>query len=286
MLDTASPIESYQSESGSESDSSDEDFASSKPPAEVLLDAVADVNNSLYRLATKVRNPATRLPTSKTRLFKCVDAASGVDLIEQMREADLRHLQELFWEYRASKPAEVNAGLGDVTENKEKRDNLRRPRVLDDGDQILLSRFAQANTYRRQQFGHWRRHRDKKGKETAEALNRMPALPAKEFPSSRTKFGFGLGLPVHHGPHTLAALSRPSTASHLQNPTRFEGDDIRSTTSARTIAPKAMDVRDEVVDVPSPPEALKAFARIKGHFECPYCFTICSASQLQPDAWR
>ena len=178
--------------------------------------------------------------------------------------------------------------VGTESLDAEERDCLRRPRTLGEDDNTLISRFASANTYRRQQFGHWRRHRDKKAKETAAALNRLPVLPIRDSASEKVKLNFSLnlGTPLQHGPNTLAALSRPSTASHLQNPSRFEGDDIRSITSARTVAPKAMDARDESIDVPLPPDSLKDLAEIKGHFECPYCFTICSASQLQPDAWR
>ena len=250
------------------------------------MEAITDVNDSLYRLATKVRNPATRLSTSKARIFKRIDEATGVDVIDLMRKADLNHMQELFWEYRASKSSEGDASPSVALENKEDRDRLRRSRVLEDEDAALVCRFARANTYRRQQFGHWRRHRDKKAKETAEALDRLQTLPSRESSNPKIKLGLGLGVPTLHGPNTLAALSRPSTASHLQNPSRFEGDDIRSTTSARTVAPRAMEARDEAVDVPPPPEVLKESAQAKGHFECPYCFTICSVSQLQPDAWR
>ena len=286
--DPAPLEESRHSESGSDDDSSDEAFASSKPAAEVLLDAVTDVNDSLYRLATKVRNPATRLPKSKARLFKRIDQTTGVDSIERLREADLKHMQELFWEYHAVQRPAANAEPKEASVDAEKLDCLRRPRNLDDSDTTLISRFALANTYRRQQFGHWRRHRDKKAKETATALGRLPALPIRDSASEKVKLNLGLnlGTPLQHGPNTLAALSRPSTASHLQNPSRFEGDDIRSVASARTVAPKPMDKRDEAIDVPLPPESLKELAKQKGYFECPYCFTICSVSQLQPDAWR
>ena len=254
----------------------------------MLLDAVTDINDSLYRLATKVRNPATRLPKSKARLFKRIDRTTGVDSIERLREADLKHMQELFWEYRVVQPLAANTGPNVPSMGVEERDYLRRPRNLEDSDTTLISRFALANTHRRQQFGHWRRHRDKKAKETAAALDRLPTLPIRDSASENFKLNLhrNHGTPLQPGPNTLAALSKPSTASHLQNPSRFEGDDIRSTTSARTIAPKAIDARDEAIDVPLPPESLKESARTKGHFECPYCFTICSVSQLQPDAWR
>ena len=169
----------------------------------------------------------------------------------------------------------------------EANDSIRKPRKLDDECRTLIARMAQANTYRRQQFGHWRKHRDKNAKETLEELDRRQALPSMKIrsPEKRLQNNF-IGSP-QLGPRTLAALSKPSTASYLRDPSRFrDDDDGRSSTSRRTITPKALDPRDDQVDVPPPPLGLKETAKKDKHFVCPYCFTICSVSQLQPDAWR
>ena len=271
-------------ESEAEENSSDEEFASSEATAEVLLSSVTDIIDNLYRLATKIRHPASRLPSSKARLFRNADPETGVDFIEEIRAIDAAHIEELLLEYRSLKSADVVVSPEATLEEK---DCMRKPRMLDKACHIIITRLAQANTYRRQQFGHWRKHRDKIAKETLEALDRRQALLSSMNTGSTVKrpqniFTGGPQL----SPRTLAALSKPSTASYLRNPSRFGDDDGKSSTSHRTVTPKAWNPRDEQIDVPPPPLALKETAKKEKHFVCPYCFTICSASQLQPDAWR
>lgn len=235
---------------------------------------VVDINDSLYRLATKIRNPATRLQSVKARAFRRLDTESGIDVIDVYKKLDLHHAQEVLWGYRDPKPTDSEWA------------HSSEPLNLNDEKENLARRLAQANTFRRQQFGYWRKHRDKNIKETADALDQLPTLLSGQKNSPQDKSRNIPQPALLPGPRTIVTLSRPSTATHLQNPSRFGGDDVLSTTSVRTIAPSALDVRDEEVEVPSPPEAIKRVAKIGRHFQCPYCFMLCSASQLQPDAWR
>ena len=77
------PEDETSAESETGESSSDEEFASSEGTAKVLLSSVADIVDNLYRLATKIRDPASRLPSSKARLFKKADPETGVDFIEK-----------------------------------------------------------------------------------------------------------------------------------------------------------------------------------------------------------
>lgn len=79
-------------ESENEENSSDEEFASSEATAKVLLSSVTDIVDNLYRLATKIRDPASRLPSSKARLFRHPDPETGVDFIEKVRAIDAVHI--------------------------------------------------------------------------------------------------------------------------------------------------------------------------------------------------
>lgn len=267
---------------GDDSQDSEEEFASSEAPAETLLKAVMDINDDLYRLATKIRNPATRLQSAKARAFQRVDTETRVNVFDAYKILDLQHVKELLWEYRALKPADLGC---EPVFGPKYSDDSRRSMNLNDHEEQWAYQLAQANTFRRRQFGHWRKHRDKNIKETVSALDQLAPLPSSQK-NPLDNFKKILPATLLPGPKTMAALSRPSTASFLQNPSRFGSDDVSSTTSARTVAPRALNVRDEQVEVPSPPEAIKRAAKTDGHFQCPYCFTLCSASQLQPDAWR
>ena len=247
---------------------SDEEFASSQAPARVLLEAIVDINHSLYRLATKIRNLTVRLLSSKTRIFRYLNIDNVKDVIDYYANLDLDHIKEVFWEYRSLKSDDVALHLDMILEVRDKR---RRPRLLEVGDQILLSWLAQANTYRRQQFRYWKRSQDKNSKETAEALGMLPkpSLVYTTRTSEGDNYPDNLAGPTQLRPRTLATMSKPSTASYLQNPSLFGGDDSRSIASSRTLAPRALDARDEQIEVPPPPLALKEAAKVTKFFECP-----------------
>ena len=182
-------------------------------------------------------------------------------------EIDRRHIEELFWEYRAvdiKEPEQVY---------EEQRDQEHRPRFLGEEEHKLISRLAKTNTYRRQQFGYWSRHRVKNAQETAKALEAVGDVAIKK--------AFQLGA-MTVVPSSSKALSRPSTATWLQHPAAIRLDDTTSVMSTRSVAPQAQSVHDDQVEVPEPSASL----RDAKHFSCPYCFIFCSKSLLERKAWR
>ena len=222
---------------------------------ETLQAAVTDILDRLYRFATRLRNPATRTTKAKTGQFAQVDNETGIDLIKQFKKLDLDHVQELLLSYRSSN-------------SKESED---RGKTLSVEDDALILRLAVANTYRRQQFGQWARHRVKGLKETARALEELgPVDPnARRDESTRTPIS--------------KAFSKPTTASHLLNPTQIRLDgDAASALSGKTMSPTAQGTDDDQVEVPDPPSKFKG----QEHFQCPYCCMLCTKAHLEKKAWR
>jgi hypothetical protein len=237
-----------------------------------LLEDVIDIVDRLYRLATKIRNPSTRLSTSKALTFKKIDDETGIDLIKQYTKFDTVHMEELFWDYRSVE-------LKDPWEIPEEfRGRERKPGVLTTDERNLLERLAKANTHRRQQFGYWSRHRTKNAKESTKALETVGVTRPKPGPKQGQLPNAGSFNP----PPSSKAFSRPTTATQLQNPSAIKIDDGASTMSVRTIPPHAQGAHDKHVEVPEPPSSLKGLR----YFSCPYCFTICSQSTLKKDSWR
>lgn len=238
---------------------------------ESIFKTITDIIDRLYKLAIKIRNPKTRLATSKAVTFKKVDEDTGVDLIQEYVQADTRHVEELFWDHRRvdiEDPACIP---------EERRDCERRPRTLIEADHKIISRLVRANTRRRQQFGHWSRHRSKNAQETARILK------ARERPVERS-YGSRLlpeSKPSISEQHTKK-FSGPSTATYLHTPATIDVSDDVSTISIRTFIPNAQNTQDEQADVPQPPDSLKGTK----YFQCPYCFTLCSQSILKDEAWR
>ncbi len=246
---------------------------------EAILKAVTDIIDRLYKLAIMIRDPKTRLATSKAVTFKKVDEDTGINLIDEFVEVDKRHVEELFWDHR----------VVDLTEDEcipEKfEDHERRPRNFLEANRVLISRLAAANTRRRQQFGYWRHHHFKNTLETARVLeHHLNILP--ELRGSVRVLDPQLNILPELGGSvmatTLKSVSRPSSATYLDNPGRINIDDSASTISVRTFIPDAQNVQDEQVHVPEPPECLKGAK----YFLCPYCFTLCSQSLLKKEAWR
>ena len=83
-----------------DSDSDSEDFESylESSLAKTALENAEGVIDRLYRLAFKIRNPATRLGFSKAQNFQQIDPDTGVDLIEVFAAFDLQHVEQILLE--------------------------------------------------------------------------------------------------------------------------------------------------------------------------------------------
>lgn len=248
---------------------------------ETILKGVIDIIDRLYRVAIKLRSPRTRLASTKSVTFKKVDEETGVDLIQEFVKVDTCHIKELFSHPRLVHPDDTE-GIPKETKYYESR-----PRKLTELDDKIIERLARANTRRRQQFAYWSWHRSKNTRETVKALE-LQARPADKLavtgllgsiPDERR---LPQGRQTSINEKSANTMSRPSTATYLDTAARIGFNDNTSTTSVRTFIPAARNVQDEVVDVPQPPDSL----RKTKHFQCPFCFTLCSQSLLKEKAWR
>jgi hypothetical protein len=237
---------------------------------DLLLDSVRDIIDRLYKLATKIRNPSTRLTYSKAQYFQDFDENSGVDLLQAFEHFDYDYVSAMFLQYKKSKallehpPEKVpNAQHAETDADdvwnpiyavlSQYQDDIKAGRVS-----FLIPRIARSNMRRRQQFGYWKRHRDKLAKHTHVVASLESAL----------------------GPRDNSAPS-VTTASRL-NPSQLNIRESESTMSISEYAPSACDPGKEVVEFPPPPK------RVPGNrfFDCPYCFTLCSNEFLAEKAWK
>lgn len=101
------------------------------------MNEIADVVNRLYRLATQIRNPNRRLQSGKARIIRTIDNDKGAELMQAFREFDKEHIRQLFLTLR-SKPSK----------DPESSSSAVAKVVLDNFDEALICRLAEANTYR------------------------------------------------------------------------------------------------------------------------------------------
>ena len=221
--------------------------------SDMILARLESIIDRLYRLSFRIRNPATRLGTSKASGYRDVDTNTGIDLIEMLAEADRRHIHELLKQMSG-------ASLDDYN------------------DHYLVSRLSQANTLRRKQFGQWRRHRRK-----LEGFSPHE----QDLPLERSVSGSKGQPPIAEGNNARTLLSsgdkkpsRPSTATRIAD-RNLDLDDGRSLISTSTYA-QLHDADATEVLMPPPPNVPSYMKE----FECPYCCILCSRKTFEKRTWE
>jgi ankyrin repeat protein len=255
-LEHVADQESEDSEDSSDS-SEDELLASvvERDPLELGISRMSDIIDRLYRLSFKIRNPSNRLGFSKAKNYKQIDGDTGIDLIEEYSHHDFRHLQE---EFKRTKKMSYE----------------------DSSTHYLVSRLARANVTRRQQFGHWSKHRSKLG---APRVAKTPGLQAAKLPAVFQEQETASQANLRTAAVTLTekALSRPSTATRVPDE-RLDLDETASMVSTSTYAIDIAGTGQVEAQIPPLPRS----ARLKKELECPYCFILCSRRVTESKAWH
>lgn len=241
--------DSNEAQASDESSEDEEDLMSYQEGSisGIVLENAKLMIDRLYKLSFKIRNPATRLGSSKARSYRALDEETGVDLMEQYACFDLGHVAEIVAPHWGMSPGECEG-------------------------HDLVQRLAKANTNRRRQLGQWRRHKlklESVGNGFVLMVNKNPNLVA--------------GSSLSHIPQgsQKGALSLPSTATKLDENT-INLDDNASAISSSTYAIKATEDDEHNLNIPPLPEKLCT----DKEFECPYCHILCSSRLSNKMAWE
>ncbi|RFU72523.1 hypothetical protein TARUN_9733 [Trichoderma arundinaceum] len=255
---------------------------------DLLLDSIKDPIDRLYKLAVWIRNPATRLPSSKARNFQQIDEETKVDLFKAFESWDYDYVSSLFLEYEKHKAIQEhptveyqsavgdNGGLENEDEVWEPVGNvlkLNKDKRLRGTESYLVHRIAQANGRRRQQFAYWRKHKDKLREHTSVVME----APTQE---SSTTIGIKDGeIEKLKAPLSVTTATQ-LRLSQIAGKEVLEKEDVLNL-SISEYAPSAWNPSKDVVSFPAPPK----ISPTDNFFECPYCYTICPASLLSERAW-
>ncbi|KAJ3454680.1 hypothetical protein MRS44_013280 [Fusarium solani] len=279
-----------------EDDASDTE---SEPESDMglLLSGVRDPIDRLFKLSIWIRNPATRLASSKAQHFRQIDEETNVNLLDVFEAFDLDHVRSLFLQYRKHAalqekptlpPVEEKEGKYDEDEEDEGNDYVWEPirtvllqhenNIADGTESYLVRRIARANGRRRQQFAYWRKHRDKLHQHATAAIQQVSTSGLAQDPiqASTEPIIDGSALPAD-APGNLSV----TTASRLNLPQAPMRENM-SNVSVSEYAPSAWQPSKDVVDFPPPP----SIDPTEQFFECPYCFTLCSKALLAEKAWK
>ncbi|KAL7915417.1 hypothetical protein GGI35DRAFT_436809 [Trichoderma velutinum] len=265
-------------------------YSDTESDMNLLLDSIKDPIDRLYKMAVWIRNPATRMPSTKARNVQQVDEQTKVDLFKSFESFDYDHVSSLFLEYEKNKALQENptAHPHDAVSDYEAFDEeqvwepirktleLNRMKISNGNESYLVRRIARANGLRRQQFAYWKKHRDKL-REHATVTVEVPThnLPTtsqmiQSEDDKNEKFRVPLSV-------TTATQLRFSYGSGKE----LENENAMAL-AVSEYTPSAWNPSKDIVSFPLPPKA----STTDGFFECPYCYTICPASILSEKAWR
>lgn len=221
-------LEENTEEGGSEDQESDIDL---------LFDSVKDPIDRLFKVSTRIRNPSSRLGSSKALRHQQIDQDSGIDLLRAIEHFDHDYISSLFLQYRKLKAVEEHetAKPSENTDGKDEDNFVWEPlrtvlsqyheEVTNGTEPLIVRRIARANVRRRQQFAYWRQHRDKLARHTKNfTLNIEDSENVAPVTKVIERQGDNLVIP---GIHITQSVT---TASRLNIPQLFDRDD-RSTVS-------------------------------------------------------
>ncbi|KAK4075683.1 hypothetical protein Trihar35433_2243 [Trichoderma harzianum] len=117
---------------------------------DLLLDSIKDPIDRLYKMAVWIRNPATRITSTKARNLQQVDEETNVDLFKSFENFDYDHVSSLFLEYEKNKAlqedpiAKPHDAVGDdeaLVEDRlqDKNEKVRAPLTVTTATQLRLS---------------------------------------------------------------------------------------------------------------------------------------------------
>lgn len=238
----------------------------------VLLESIKDINDRLFRLATKLRSPETRLRSSRAHKFQSLDNA--VDLFECYMEFEHDFVSSVFQSLRKGPKS-----LTDPMQGPTRPDESSKFHVDDETSRYLIERIAHANVTRRRQFAYWKHHRLKLDKHTEAAITVRKSMEQAQVSNTpRTTIDSAIMSP---GPAMTI-----STATQLLNPIQ-KFDEFASMASVSEYSPPTAGMHADVVTFPPPPSPPPPRrAADSKFFECPYCFTICAQKTANLRAWQ
>ncbi|TVY87978.1 Annexin A1 isoform p37 [Lachnellula willkommii] len=268
--------------------SEDETGEEQESDIDLLLDSIRDPIDRLFKVSTRIRNPSSRLGSSKALRHQQFDQDSGIDLLRAVEDFDYDHISSLFLQYRKSRALEEHETVepSEDADGKDEANHVWEPfrtvlsqyqNDLSNGtESFLVRRITRANVRRRQQFAYWKQHRDKLAQHTKSfTLNIETREQATPIVVDLQKQGNMLVIPG------MAIADSVTTASRLNIPQLVDRDD-RSTVSVSEYAPSMWKPGREAVDFPAAPKQDSD----EKFFECPYCFTLCSTEILAEKAWK
>lgn len=255
---------------------------------DLLLDGVRDPINRLYKVSTKIRNPSSRLGSSRAVNYQQIDEETGVDFLRAIEQADHNHIRSLFLQYQKARALQ-ECDTGDPPKNliggeddgiwEPIRSVLAQHRAA---DSFLIGRIARANVRRRQHFAYRKMHREKLARHARASISTQSGLNSGTENPSHPSFDRHISNDSFIPQAELAPPAASVTTATNLNLSRLELGENQSTFTVSEYAPSTWQPVRDAVAFPPPPTTQSG----ENFFECPYCFTLCPRGILAAKAWK
>lgn len=249
----------------------------------VRFNGVVERIDSLYSLATKIRNPTTRPIRPTAELYKHYTAGNYLEYMQERISIETHivryiHTQQIL-ESKTSTLDDVPVTRVLDSSDSDSSDGDFVTRFLQEAD-WLICRMGKANARRRQQFVYWREHADLISRPEPEPQmgEQLPMrqLLEPDTPASVVNTGSDANLPTASQLH-----SGPTTSTRL-DPQHVKLDDTKSVITHSSRMSTAVGPKGEAVLWPDPP----SYVTTDKFFVCQYCMTICPERYLGGDQWK
>lgn len=258
---------------------------------DLLLDGVRDPIDRLCKVSTKIRNPSSRLGSSRAANYQQIDEETGVDFLRAIEQADHDHIRTLFLQYQKARALQ-ECDTVEPTKNLVEGKNNDEDRVWEPirtvlaqhraADSFLIRRIARANVRRRQHFAYRKMHREKLARHARASISTQSGLnPGTEIPS-HPSFDRHISNDSFIPQAELAPPAPSVTTATNLNMARLEVVENQSMFTVSEYAPSTWQPARDAVAFPPPPTTQSG----EKFFECPYCFTLCPRGALATKSWK
>lgn len=257
---------------------------------DLLLDGVRDPIDRLYKVSTKIRNPSSRLGSSRAANYQQIDEETGVDFLHAVERADHDHIRSLFLQYqkvRALQECDIAEPTKNMIGGEDDEDGVWEPirTVLaqnEAAESFLIRRIARANVRRRQHFAYRKMHRERLARHSRASISTQSGLASGTETPSHPSFNRHVSNDSFIPQADLAPPSASVTTATNLNLARLELVENQSMFTVSEYAPSTWQPARDAVAFPLPPTTQLG----DKFFECPYCFTLCPRGALAAKAWK
>lgn len=245
----------------------------------VRFESITDRVDSLYKLATRIRNPATRQYRSTAELYRHVPAEKRMAYMREREDIETLIVEHFLTEDFLNQLQFSQASLPAASTVDDFAVVRDRHALIEHVPPKLLRRVGVANARRRQQFIYWREHAERLVSVRSPLLNQITSMPASAATETRQQDSFlpKEGARSKHGTHP----SGPTSASPYNRRPGQLGttNSVRSRSSGISSTPS---IGNGLLNWPVTPKTVLA----QNYFDCPYCKVICPSQYAQQKCWR